>query len=104
MIRRYCPTITMAAIISGAFASPVQANPGPIPEVFCGFAEDMRQTLEHRLGATLAWQGLRSPDQIMEIWEDRQGDWTLVIAYANGNRCIVAMGSRISGFADLPHG
>lgn len=52
----------------------------------------------------MAWQGLRNPDQIMEIWEDRQGDWTLVIAYANGNRCIVAMGNRISGYADQPHG
>lgn len=47
MIRAYCPTIAMAAVVSGTLASPVQANPGPIPEVFCGLAEDMRQTLEH---------------------------------------------------------
>lgn len=98
------PMITLAALTAGAFASPAQANPGPIAEVFCGLSDDMRRSLKHQFGATLAWQGLRSPDQIMEIWEDREGDWTLVISYANGSRCVVAMGSRLSGFADQPHG
>ncbi|MEO0904375.1 MAG: hypothetical protein AAFX89_06340, partial [Pseudomonadota bacterium] len=96
--------ITLAALLLAASASPAQANPGPIAEVFCGLSDDMRQSLEHQFGTTLAWQGLRNPDQIMEIWEDRQGDWTLVISYSNGSRCVVAMGSRLSGFADQPHG
>lgn len=96
--------ITLAVVIAGAFASPAPANPGPIAEVFCSLSDEMRHSLEHQFGATLAWQGLRGPDQLMEIWEDQGGDWTLVIAYANGNRCVVAMGSGISGFADQPHG
>ncbi|MEM9637104.1 MAG: hypothetical protein AAGA94_05610 [Pseudomonadota bacterium] len=28
----------------------------------------------------------------MEVWTDRQGDWTMVVRYASGTSCIVAMG------------
>jgi len=28
----------------------------------------------------------------MEVWTADQGDWTLVITYATGTSCIVAMG------------
>jgi hypothetical protein len=28
----------------------------------------------------------------MELWSSARGDWTLVVSYATGLRCIVAMG------------
>ncbi|WP_302478001.1 hypothetical protein [Ruegeria arenilitoris] len=28
----------------------------------------------------------------MEVWTSRSGAWTMVITYANGTSCIVAMG------------
>ena len=28
----------------------------------------------------------------MEVWTDPYGDWTLVVSYATGTSCIVAMG------------
>jgi hypothetical protein len=28
----------------------------------------------------------------MEVWTDAHGDWTLVVRYAHGLSCIVAMG------------
>ena len=47
--------------------------------------------------------GLRGPDEVMELWENADGDWTLIITYAGGKRCIVAMGKALSPIAVLPH-
>lgn len=77
---------------------PAQSNPSPIAEVLCAPTAKMYDKLKFHLRAHLAWQGLRSPDQIMELWEDGRGDWTLVIAYSSGKVCIVAMGTEITGF------
>ena len=38
-----------------------------------------------------AW-GMRGPEQIMQVWTASDGDWTLVVRYASGTSCIVAMG------------
>ncbi|MEO1777376.1 MAG: hypothetical protein AAFU63_01165 [Pseudomonadota bacterium] len=40
----------------------------------------------------------------MELWEDADGDWTLIITYASGKRCIVAMGEALSPITGMPHG
>ncbi|WP_256364005.1 hypothetical protein [Ruegeria sp. 6PALISEP08] len=28
----------------------------------------------------------------MEVWSNQRGDWTMVVTYATGTSCIVAMG------------
>lgn len=76
------------------------SNPGPIAEVLCEPEARMQQKLAQHFGAKRIWQGLRSPDQIMELWQDHNGDWTLVVVHAGGNHCIVAMGSALGGLVE----
>ncbi|MEL6563831.1 MAG: hypothetical protein AAFZ99_09450 [Pseudomonadota bacterium] len=94
-------TITIAALLGQT--GPVAANGGPIAHVLCASGEDMRERLETRYRAHRAWAGLRGPDQVMELWENADGDWTLIITYAGGKRCIVAMGEALSPIAAMPH-
>ena len=77
-------------------------NGGPIAHVLCSPGEDMRERLESRYRATRAWAGLRGPDEVVELWQDATGDWTLIIRHAGGNWCIVAMGDVFEPFADIP--
>jgi len=86
-----------------AHGSPAAANGGPIAHVLCSKASDMRERLETRYRAERAWAGLRGPDEVMELWEDAEGDWTLIIRYAGGNWCIVAMGEVFVPFVGMPH-
>ena len=86
-----------------ANGSPTAASGGPIAHVLCSEASDMRERLETRYRAQRAWAGLRGPDQVMELWEDAEGDWTLIIRHAGGNWCIVAMGDVFVPFVDMPH-
>ncbi|MEL6610040.1 MAG: hypothetical protein AAFO68_04510 [Pseudomonadota bacterium] len=81
---------------------PSFADGGPIAQILCAPSEDMRHRLETTYQAQRAWAGLRGPEEVMELWEDAQGDWTLVIARASGSLCIVAMGEALSPFADWP--
>ena len=85
-------------------SGPARAQGGPIAEVLCASPDDMRQRLDIRYQARRAWAGLRSPDEVLELWEDAEGDWTLVITHAGGNWCIVAMGEALDPVAELPHG
>ena len=70
--------------------------------MLCSPGEDMRERLETRYRAERAWAGRRSPDEAVELWQDAQGDWTLIIRHAGGNWCIVAMGDVFEPFADMP--
>jgi len=72
-------------------ASPAAAV-SPIAEILCEPRERMEQRLSQNFIATRSALGVRSPDQVMEVWTDARGDWTLVMRYANGQSCIVAMG------------
>ncbi|WP_298847375.1 hypothetical protein [uncultured Ruegeria sp.] len=36
----------------------------------------------------------------MEVWTDQNGDWTMVVTYATGTSCIVAMGEHWHDHAD----
>ena len=104
MIRKFRPfSWRLSIVLTGAFAfGPTHANPTPIAEVLCAPTAKMHEKLTHHMGSQLAWQGLRSPDQIMELWVDTSGDWTLVVAYSSGKVCIVAMGTELTGFlADM---
>ncbi len=71
----------------------------PIAEVICSPTGEMHSKLERQYASRRAATGLRGREQIMEVWTDRRGDWTLVITYASGTSCIVAMGE---DWASLP--
>ena len=83
---------------------PSRANPGPIAEIICAPSAQITDRLQTHLHASRSWQGMRSPDEVMELWENPRGDWTLIIARASGVSCIVAMGGALSEFSDLPQG
>lgn len=70
----------------------------PIAEVICEPTGDMHRKLKQQFGGRQAASGLRGREQIMEVWTDRSGDWTLVVTYASGTSCIVAMGEDWASF------
>lgn len=82
----FCAVGTLAPTMSQARSENLINN------LLCAPAKQMRQKLERQFGAIQAGQGIQSPDQIMELWKEPRGDWTLVISYATGTSCIVAMG------------
>ncbi len=63
-----------------------------LDDVHCQATPEMERNLERRFGATRQGAGMRSPDEVMELWSDRGGDWALVARYATGRSCIVAIG------------
>lgn len=91
-------------LVFAAVAKPVRANPGPIAEILCAPTGQIETRLQSQFRSERLWQGLRSPDEIMELWEDEAGGWTLVIARSGGTSCIVAMGEGLSPYADFPQG
>lgn len=83
--------IPLGLLALAASLAPAAAE-SPIAEVVCAPSAEMRDRLTRDYGATLSGQGLRDSDSVMELWSSARGDWTLVVAYASGLRCIVAMG------------
>ena len=71
---------------------PFLAGASPIAEVICGSGEEIRNRITHEFGEELFARGLRDPDSMMEVWSSDSGSWTMTISYADGRRCIVAMG------------
>ncbi|WP_235865457.1 hypothetical protein [Alloyangia mangrovi] len=84
------------AALSGILCGLPAAATSPIAEVICEPSPRMTQRLKRQQGATLASTGLRSPDEVLELWLDPRDNWTMVIAYASGTSCIVAMGAHWS--------
>lgn len=84
-----------------ALSGPVHAV-SPIAEVICEETVRMEQRLSRRLGAERQAMGLRGPEQVMELWTGADGDWTLVVTYASGTSCIVAMGQDWQAVAREP--
>lgn len=79
-------------LISIVLALPASAA-SPIAEVICAPRGEMRQTLSDRFGVQQSGLGTRDPETVMEVWTSQSsGDWTLVLTYADGKSCIVAMG------------
>ncbi len=64
----------------------------PIAEVICAPTGEMQARLTREFGETRRGFGTRGPEQVLEVWTDPSGDWTLVMTYASGQSCIVAMG------------
>ncbi|MCE8007994.1 MAG: hypothetical protein HEP69_13450 [Aestuariivita sp.] len=79
------------ALTFALIARPVCAA-SPIAEVICEPTEVLHSKLTSQFGETRQAMGLRGREQIMEVWTDPQGDWTMVVTYASGTSCIVAMG------------
>lgn len=88
-----CRTILCTALAGVVLlgAAPAHAS-SPIAEVICAPSDQMTQRLQRRLGAERRASGIRSPEEVMELWTDPQGAWAMVISYASGQSCIVAMG------------
>ena len=74
-----------------ATATPVLAT-SPIADVLYEPTSRMTEKLSHQMQSKKQNMGLRGPEQVLEVWTDKQGDWTMVITYASGRSCIVAMG------------
>lgn len=65
----------------------------PISEILCSTPEEMRERLTVRMQARKVAFGVRDREQVMEVWQsDVSGDWAMVVTYASGTSCIVAMG------------
>ncbi|WP_239520568.1 hypothetical protein [Pseudooceanicola aestuarii] len=77
-------------------AQPARAA-GPIADVICDTRPRMEQRLAVHHRARRHAMGLRGPEQVMEVWTAEDGDWTLVVSYASGRSCIVAMGEHWQG-------
>lgn len=85
MVRLLIPALLLAIAAPAAAVS-------PIAEVICDSTSALHDRLAHRFGERRSATGVQGPDQIMEVWTDARGDWTLVVTYATGTSCIVAMG------------
>ena len=63
----------------------------PIAKVRCELISRLYSKLEQQFGSSCTAWGLRNPEQMMEVWTDRRGNWMLLVSYATGMSCIVAM-------------
>ena len=85
------------AIFLALLATPSVAS-SPIADILCAPTKQMQAKLTQQFRSEQIAAGMRGPDQIMEVWTDKRGDWALVVTYATGTSCIVAMGEH---WADL---
>ena len=90
----------LSVLVLAAFAAPAPAS--PLAEVVCDSTERMRDRLRLQLGTSQQAVGVRGPEEVMEVWTDRRGDWTMVMTYATGTSCIVAMGENWQQTAQDP--
>lgn len=60
----------------------------------------MQNKLERQFGAERTATGLRGREQVMEVWTDSRGDWAMVVRYATGTSCLVAMGEHLQDTRD----
>lgn len=74
----------------------------PIAEVICAPTGDLYTRLETRMGSKRIATGLRGREQIMEVWADTRGEWVMVVTYASGQSCIVAMGEEWAPVGPAP--
>lgn len=96
-MRRHIPRtltgVALAGLLAGVLSGTLPAGAAnPIAEILCAPSHDLTQKLSRQYGEARFARGTQGPDQLMEVWTDDSGDWTLVITYASGTSCIVAMG------------
>lgn len=100
-LRHPCGALGLLTLVMVA-AAPGRAN--PIAQIICAASDQMRTRLETQLQAQRVWSGMRNPEEVMELWEEPSGDWSLTILYAEGRRCVVAMGSGLTPVLHGPQG
>lgn len=91
-------SVTLGICFSLSLTSVVFAK-SPIAEVICEPTSRMHTKLERQFGSERSATGVRGPEQIMEVWTTKAGNWTMVVTYATGTSCIVAMGHNRSAHA-----
>lgn len=64
----------------------------PIAEIVCAPSGELETRLLRDHGSSRTAQGVRGPEQVMEVWTDQRGEWAMVVRYATGTSCIVAIG------------
>lgn len=89
---------SLPAVLLLALAAAPAAATSPVAEVICAPTPEMEARLSAQYGEVKKGLGMRDPEAVMEIWTSPRGSWTLVMAYAAGQSCIVAMGE---DWADL---
>lgn len=81
----------LCLILLAPVAAPVAAQ-SPIAQIVCAPSEQMQARLTGQYRSEKTASGLRTPEEVMEVWTDAQGEWAMVIRYSSGTSCIVAMG------------
>lgn len=84
--------IASTAVFSFLMGANSALGKSPIAEVLCEPTPRLYDKLSTQMGGQKTATGIRSPEQIMEVWTDAKGRWTMVVTYATGTSCIVAMG------------
>ena len=88
--------MSIRVAVAAIFAVSLQATPlaaNPLPDIICAPTDQMYNRLTREYLAERRGTGMRAPDQIMEIWEAPSSkEWTLLMTYASGRSCSVAMG------------
>lgn len=74
----------------------------PIAEVVCAPRDEIVARLTVQYRSAVSGTGLRDADAMIEVWADPEGRWTLVQSYADGQACILAMGSDWASVARDP--
>ncbi len=83
--------MTRLALLLALAGFPAAAS--PIADVVCAPHDQMVAKLRQQFGETMRGEGVRDPETVMQVWSsDSRGTWTMVMAYADGHSCIVAMG------------
>ena len=86
-----------AAVAFGCLPGVGQAQ-SPLAEVICSSTDEMQTRLERSMRSTQQAIGTRGPEELVELWADQRGGWVLVMTYASGSSCIVAMGDNLTIF------
>jgi hypothetical protein len=95
------PTHLFCLAASACFIAQL-GHASPIAEVVCAPSGEMQARLERTQGVVRSAMGIQDPEQLMEVWTSPDGErWALVVAYAAGTSCIVAMGEN---WSDLSSG
>ena len=96
-MKRFC-----AILLPLSLAVPANAV-SPISEIICAPRDEMTSKLAHQFGETRVATGVRDIERVMEIWtSESSGNWTMVMTYADGNSCIVAMGEHWNDLLPRP--
>lgn len=82
----------LAALMLAALAPLPTRAASPIADILCEPTHALAHRLTRQHGEARFARGTQGPDQVMEVWTDDRGGWTLVVTYATGTSCIVAMG------------